>query len=197
MITEARSSVALENLQEILNASGTSVAHTLRKSQGQYFTPDWFARLMSDLLPERRVVVFDPQFGRGALARSAMQYDSKLFGVELDNRLRADNSIVLTASCVDVWDLLDRYYPDLTFRIQVANPPFGLRWKAGDKTVESEAYTFEQMLRRAGDTGAGYFIAGKNTIERLKLQACPYVYLYQTFPVGIFDADVEIGVLHF
>lgn len=210
-----RSTIDPANLQEILDASRTSVAHTLAKGQAQFFTPPWFARLMAGLLPSGRSVVFDPQCGQGVLLEAAAGYGAHCFGVEIDHRLtppssassssrvlpsssQSSQSSILTASCLDVWRLLDEFFPKLTFRCQVANPPFGLKWKGSAKDECSIAYTWKQLLARAGTEGVGYMIANRSTIERLGLHTQPKVYLYSTFPTGIFpDAQVEIGVLHF
>jgi superfamily II DNA or RNA helicase len=203
-MTETRSTIDPANLQEFIDASGASVKQTVSKGAAQYFTPPWFARTMAKLLPQGRHVIFDPQCGEGALLdHDTAGYACNLLGVEIDNRLTPSPSLPssvfrLTANCVDVWRLLDELYPKLTFQCQVANPPFGLKWKVpGGESVDSTNYTWGKMIQRAGEDGMGYMIANKATIERLQLHWNPKVYLYQTFPVGIFDAQVEIGVLHF
>jgi len=209
MITATRQSLDPANLQELLDASGSSVKQTLQKNQAQYYTPPWFARLMAGMLPRGCSVIFDPQCGRGDLLDAAAGYNTPTFGVEIDNRLAADPSSQpstlnsqlhtrLTANCVDVWRLLDEFFPDLTFRCQVANPPFGLKWKGAESGECSTHYTWRKLTQRAGEDGVGYMLANRSTIERLGLHEHPKVYLYQTFPVGIFpEAAVEIAVLHF
>jgi superfamily II DNA or RNA helicase/predicted RNA methylase len=194
----------LENLQEILDASSTTTKQTLRKGSAQYFTPPLFARQMAALLPGGCSVVFDPQSGESALLDAIDCYGNYSFGVEIDTRIKIKQEdltrkrLRLTASCLDVWRLLDEFYPKLTFRCQVANPPFGLRWKLPDGTVcDSTEATWQMMLRRAGSDGVGFMISNRPTLERLKIHECPHVYLYQTFPLGVFDAEVEIGVVHF
>ena len=204
-MTESRSTIDPTNLQEILDASASSAKQTAMKNLAQYLTPPWFAERMTALLPDRYscTVVFDPQCGEGALLAPLSGYRTTIIGVDLDRKFRlpppAPEGVVrLIANCVDVWRLLDEFYPDLTFRCQVANPPFGLKWYgAADKPEDSTAFTWRKLIQRAGREGVGYMIANRATIERLGLHKDAHAYLYQTFPVGIFDANVEIGVLHF
>lgn len=210
---EVRSGIALDNLQEIIDASATSAKATVLKGQAQYFTPAWFARQMAIMLPGHGYslsVVFDPQCGEGALLEACSGYNVTTFGCDIDNRFEQPDSAArpshygttpplrFAANCVDVWRLLDEFYPDLTFRCQVANPPFGHVWRdtTGEK-VDSTVFTWNAMLKRADKTGCGFLIANRSTIERFSLDRYPEAYLYQTFPTGIFDANVEIGVLHF
>jgi ribosomal protein L18E len=200
---ESRSTIPLENLQEMLDASAASTRHTLMKGQAQYNTPAWFARQMASMLPRGCALVFDPQAGTGNLIDAASgDYGALKFGVDIDRRLAKEGSngiIRLTASCVDFWRVLDELFPRLTFRCQVANPPFGIKWRGAtaNQPEDSTAYTWRKLIDRAGGSGVGFMIASKTTIEQLKLHEHARAYLYQTFPVGIFDADVEIGVLHF
>lgn len=208
MLTQSRSTIDLGSLQEMLDASGASTKHTMGKSLAQYFTPAWFAERMTALLPCRWQcsTIFDPQCGDRALLNAAASYGYHTFGVEIDRRFQPEPAKSgtlgtkhhLTANCCDFWRLLDEFFPDLTFRCQVANPPFGLRWNVeGADSVDSTNYTFGKLIQRAGSDGVGYMIANRGTIERLGLNTHRHVWLYQTFPVGIFDANVEIGVLHF
>lgn len=212
MITASRSGISLANLQEVLDASAAPASQTVRKNLAQYLTPAWFAERMAALLPNRYActVAFDPQCGADALLDSLVGYNVTTLGVDLDRRFNEDQGDGvrpvtahrhrLTASCVDVWRLLDELYPTLTFRCQVANPPFGLKWKMPDilhGAEDSTLATYRQLIKRAGTEGVGYMIANRSTLERLNLPLAPHVWLYQTFPVGVFDAEVEVGVLHF
>lgn len=207
MSTAVRSTIDLSNLQEMIDSTHrTGVSNTLRKGQAQYFTPDWFAKAMKLLLPSEyaaSVAVFDPQRGAGHLLGAF--HTGTAFSVELDRRLvpplKSSNGVAanhITGNCVEVWSLLDEFFPDLTFRCQVANPPFGLRWSTPDGSAEdSTVMTWRNLLARAGEGGTGYMIANRGTIERFELHKEPRAYLYQTFPSGIFEASVEVGVLHF
>lgn len=203
MTTEARSGISMINLQEILDASGGSAKAATRKNLAQYLTPSWFAQRMASLLPGRYAcsVVFDPQSGDDNLLDALDGYGTTSIGVELDRRFhdKQDTAerVRINANCVDVWRVLDEVYPDLTLRCQVANPPFGLRWKVDGEVYDSTVYTWNRVMSRVGRHGVGFFIANRATIDRLRLENTPGVWLYQTFPSGIFDAEVEIGVLHF
>ena len=200
-MTESRSTIDPANLQEILDASAASVKQTINKGSAQYFTPPWFAQLMAGLLPSRHnlSVVLDPQCGKGDLLHALQGYGTTTIGIDIDRRAETKATVMLAENCVNVWRLLDELYPELAIRCQVANPPFGLTWRApnGIDKIDSTQLTFARMLKHAGESGCGYMIANRATIERLNLHEHGAVYLYQTFPTGIFDANVEIGVLHF
>jgi hypothetical protein len=204
IVTETRSSIDPANLQEILDASSASPKQTALKGQAQYFTPPWFARQMTELLPNNYQcsITFDPQCGEGALLDAVAGYNSVQIGVDIDRRLLTSTDsqgIRLAANCVDVWRLLKEFFQEITFRCQVANPPFGLQWKVpgGSGVSDSMNFTWAKMRQLGGTEGCGYMIANRATIERFKAHEVPTAYLYQTFPVGVFDASVEIGVLHF
>ncbi len=202
-----RSTIDPANLQEMLDASGTSAKHTTMKGQAQYPTPPWFAERMTALLPARYSisVAVDPQCGDGALLNALQNHGLTTVGIDIDRRFEqeakpnwANTDVRITANCVDVWRIKDEMYPALTLRCQVANPPFGLTWKSDDGSKEdSTKLTWTKMIEYAGGFGCGYMIANRATIEKLKLHESEQAYLYQTFPTGIFDAEVEIGVLHF
>ena len=198
-MTESRSILTLESLQESLDAT-SSAAKLKRTGNAQFLTPDWFAAAMGRLLPSHYPkTAVDWQCGRRALLNNAKA--SSTIGIELDRRCKPEGEPDpfdrhITGNCVKVWELLDELWPDLVFGHQVANPPFGIDWPT--KPADSTAQTWEQLIRRAGKSGTGYMIANRATIERLALHFEAKVWLYQTFPVGIFpEANVEIGVLHF
>jgi hypothetical protein len=202
-MTEARSSLPLENLQEFLDANGGNAKSSAMKGLAQFFTPRWFAQQMARLLPGYPTVVFDPQSGRGDLLQSVDAFELLRVGVELDKRQFTGapvdkKQLLVNASCLDFWRTLDEFYPNLRFGHQVSNPPFGLTWNTPQGPCDSTLYTWRQMVARAGAMGTGFLIANRPTIERLGLHTQPIAYLYQTFPVGIFaTANVEVGVVHF
>jgi len=186
----------------MLDASGSSAAHTLMKGQAQYLTPASFAEMCQSKLPSphQQITVFDPQVGRGALLRPFKQRlpFSLRFGVEIDRNCSVpdEQAFIYNANCVEWWTVLDELYPQLTFRVQVANPPFGLIWATPEGKADSTLYTWQNMLKRAGALGCGYMIANASTIERLGLHQEPRVYRYEKFE-RVFDAEVTVGVLWF
>lgn len=197
-MTETKSTLALDTLQESLDASA-SAGKLLRTGSAQYFTPPWFAKAMGDLLPNG-ATVFDPQCGQGALLLNGSPIYAEKFGCELDPKCKADDNIDrLTGNCVAVWEILDELFPDLTFARQVANPPFSLSWKTKHGPRDSTLHTWLNLINRAGRSGCGYMIANRSTIEKLNLHQDEKAWLYQTFPPGIFPSapGLEVGVLHF
>ncbi len=199
-VDEARSGVDPSNIQEMLDA-GVSAGETLMKGQGQYETPIDFARYQMGLLPTNWPwVVFDPQVAAGNLV-NGFSYRTSRIGFELDNRYRkADDGVIrVIGNCVKAWEALDDMYPDLKFDCQVANPPFGLRWFTadGEGKVDSVEFTWKKMMERVPAGGCGYFLAPRKAIEEAGIHEQRWVYLYQTFPSGVFNANVEIAVVHF
>jgi hypothetical protein len=206
---DARSSILLPHLQEVLDAS-VSPAAALQGGQQQYQTPPEWAQTFCDLLPSQCPdVVFDPQCAGGHLLKP-FSYSTTRLGVEIDSRFGggiAYSTAILRGNCVRVWELLDDLYPDLVLECQVANPPFALKWKIPKGKAESgnpllsssdsTAYTWAKIEQRASPEGYGYFIANADTLERLGLSTHPWVYLYQRFPAGMWpNTTVEIGVIH-
>lgn len=200
---DARTGTAHVNLQELLDAAATPKA-ALQSGQQQYQTPQWFASALHELLPNHTAaVIFDPQCADGNLLDNAL-WATKRFGCELDRRMREPSLDVrdkvlhrITGSCVALWDVMDDLYPELTFDCQVANPPFGLRWKSKDGPVDSTEFTWRNLLKRTAQPGYGFFIANAATVERLGIHTHPWVYLYQKFPAGLWkNTTAEIGVVH-
>lgn len=198
-VIESRSSMQADSLQEIIDASVSAKHATLGYGQ-QYTTPEHIAKFLATLLPSRYVPVFDPQCANGNLVTSVCPYNYGRFGFEIDNRFesKTDGITRIIGNCVKIWKAFDDLYPDLKFPCQVANPPFGIRWKLDNgTTVDSTEYTWRQIIGRAPLNGCGYFIANYKTIEHLKIDQHPWVYLYQKFPAGLWkNCDVEIGVVH-
>ncbi|HVY68918.1 MAG TPA: hypothetical protein VHH73_03275 [Verrucomicrobiae bacterium] len=198
---DQRSSIAPQNLQAILDAAASPKA-ALQTGQQQYSTPQHWAEFFCKFLPQPQPsVVFDPQCAKGNLFSGTGWYSHR-FGWDIDQRFgdsknASDRVRRLTGNCVHLWELLDELYPDVRFECQVANPPFGIRWKVPDGTEDSTLYTWRKIQERAAANGFGYFLANRDTLERLGLVNDPRVYLYQTFPAGMFEGTaVEVGVLH-
>lgn len=193
-ISQARSTIDLLNLDEVLQAS-SSKASAVRQGQAQYETPKELAVAFAGLLPSRYPkTVFDPQCAGGNLFNGIFA-DNQL-GIEIDKRHAAANNVI-TGNCVDIAETIADVFPDKRFDCIVANPPFGLRWKTPTGNIDSTEYTWELVQRFAAPRGAGYFIANHVTIERLGIHNHPWVYLYQRFPEGIWkDVAVQIGVVH-
>jgi hypothetical protein len=197
-ITEARSGIASESLQEVLNAS-TSPGQALQKNLAQYYTPQEWANFFASLLPRGARIIFDPQCAGGNLTHCRNFPQGWAFGFEIDNRWKDDSAVHrVIGNCVKAWELLDELYPALRFEAQCANPPFGIRWKLPNGGgVDSVAYTWKKITQRAANDGFGYFIASRKDIEKIGIHKHEWAYLYQTFPVGVFkDVNVEIGVVH-
>lgn len=201
---DARSGYDQRNLGALL-AAGGSARNVTQAGQAQYSTPPAWARFFARLLPGAPASVFDPQCAGGHLLRD-FPWDTLRLGIELDRRFEDSREAGpglplhrLTANCVDVWRLLDELFPEVRFPCQVANPPFGLKWKVGaaGDLRDSVAHTWQKVHERAAPGGFGYFIAGRSSIESLQLSEFPSVYLVQWFPAGLFPGvSIEIGVLH-
>ena len=205
-IPDARSGIAAQNLEAILAASALSAKATAQTGQQQYSTPpEWaahFATLLPDQVPD---AALDPQCAGGNLLRNV--HATYKYGWDIDARHNDAGSLNIErnlGSCVTIWGVLDELFPDLRFPCQVANPPFGIKWRVPVRpgspvkvVVDSTEYTWKKIIERAAPGGHGYFICARPTMERLKLQEHPWVYLYQTFPVGFFPkTEVEVGVIH-
>lgn len=209
MPEESRSSSHAENLGDLLSAAGAGNVNA--KGQAQYFTPSKWADLFARLLPRVPRDVFDPQFGEGALVNS-FNGSTRRHGVEIDSRFAGRRSehgsqiwtSRIHGSCVEFWSILDDFFPDLRLECQVANPPFGLRWKlpkatpqAEQETVDSVEYTWRKITERAAPGGFGYFICGRGQMERLGIDKHPWVYLLSTFPAEMFPGvSIEIACVH-
>jgi superfamily II DNA or RNA helicase/predicted RNA methylase len=199
---EARSTIRLENLQEILDAS-SSAGHALRKGQAQYCTPDWMARACVGLLPWSYAdAILDMQCGDGALLRAI---EGQRFGLEIDNRAKKqwaeeDQINGITASCVMAFETLDEINDDVRWDVIVANPPFGLRWQLKDGSVmDSMEWTWQRIGKHLANKGAGFMIGNAATLERLKIHRHPWVYCYNRMPAaGVWDGvDCDVGIVHF
>ncbi len=127
LIPDARSGLELFNLDEVVHAA-VSPGHAIQNGQQQYQTPPDWARFFNGLLPSTPNTVFDPQCAGGQAFTGL--YASK-YGFELDRRYADVDDDVhrLTGNCVQLWAWLDEAALDLRFECQVANPPFGLRWR--------------------------------------------------------------------
>lgn len=175
---EQRSTIASENLQEILD-SESSAGHATLGGQQQYFTPAHFVDQCNARLPLKQpATVLDPQVGEGALVNIGSRGTSK-YGVDLDNRLEGDNRYqLIKANCVKVFEVVDDLFPDLRWVCANANPPFSRQWKLSDGSiVDSTAWTWQLVTKRAN---FGFFIANHNTLVKLGIDKHPWVYHYAT-----------------
>ena len=193
-MTQARSGTvnAQESLQEILDSCEGSAKSTTLKNLQQYETPEWLSYLCASLLPSVPQVAFDPQC---ASRRLLTPYIST-FGVDLDRKHSNEMVSMLTCSSAQFWEIIDDVWPKLRFECQVANPPFGLKWKTPDGPTDSTEYTWRKMRERTALNGFGFMIASRKTIDKYGWKDEDEVYLYMTIPVGVWkDCNVELGVL--
>jgi len=197
-IIDTHQEIDSTNLQEILDAS-SSAGRALFTGQAQYQTPEWFARTAARLFFGKPHQILDPQCAEGHLLDTSNCYEQ--YGIEIDNRIsnRQGSSINrITGNCVEVIETLDEVYPDTKFSCIAANPPFGILLKTKDGNKDSTLWTWELIKSHLMERGRAYLIGNASTIERLGLHEQPGVYLYQRFPVGVFEtANVEVGLIHF
>src|ERR1041385_3451840 len=197
---DARSGINPENIQEVIDAS-ISAKHATLGGQQQYQTPAEMAVFFNSLLPKfPDSGAFDPQCAAGNTITCGMPHWTKRYGFEIDNRYRdkGDGVNRLIINCVKAWEIMDDVFPELRMECQNANPPFGCIWPLPDGTkADSTEYTWRKITQRAHQHGYGWFISNKKTIERLGIEKHEWVYLYQTFPMGVWkNCEVEIGVVH-
>jgi SNF2 family DNA or RNA helicase len=181
-MNEQRSTIAQENLSEILEAED-SVGHSLFGGAQQYFTPEWLVDRCNSRLPTRQpTTVLDPQCGDGALIKLG-SYGTTRYGIDIDNRLEGVTATqLITANCVKVFEAIDELYPDLTWQCINANPPFGKRWKtARGDVVESTKLTWQWVIRHGM---FGYFIASDKTLKELGIDKHKYVTHYEVHDGG-------------
>lgn len=210
MLADARSGVANENLQELIDASA-STGQALLAGQAQYSTPDWLAEGCASLLPASFYGnVIDPQGAAGNLVSAV--HASDYIVCELDNRFdkaipdpSARSHLRITGNCVRMAELMNELCPGgeneggVRFECIVANPPFGLRWKSADGPIDSTEWTWNFITRHLAHRGAGLIIANIDTLTRLGITTHPWAYIVQTFPAGgVWDnVNVRIGIVHF
>lgn len=189
-LKEARSGVANENIQEMLDAEANPNNLTMT-GQAQYLTPPGLADYCTSLLPERSpATVIDPQCGEGALLKACYGWNVTRFGVDIDNRL-PELSTQYRAIIGNFVKFAEELYPDLTWVAGVANPPFGKRWKTENGVVDSTDYTWKWLLRHCR---YGYLIASAKTIEALNINTHPWVYKYETRPGAEYWDGVNINI---
>ncbi len=205
MIPDARSGVASQNIQEILDAS-TNATQAMMQGQNQYSTPQWLAAGCASLLPQNYYThVIDPQGAAGNLVR-AVNAECRMV-VEIDNRLAVRDPDApigkdihrATGNCVRFGELIIEIYKRLQFECIVANPPFGLRWKTAHDPIDSTDWTWQFIVKNLAFQGGGFLISNITTLERLGITTHPWVYLVQEFPAGgIWDnCEVRLGIVHF
>jgi hypothetical protein len=191
---DARSTIAPENLQEVLDASA-SAGQALIGGQQQYITPDWLAEKCQARF-DYPATALDPQVGRGSLLNPVRW--SNRFGVDIDNRglLKEETNIrLITGNCVRVFELLDELYPKLRFAQVNCNPPFGLKFKTADGPMDSTLWTWRTALKRGNQ---GYFIANHNTLVELGINDHAWVFHYEKHPANTIWAGLrdtlQIGI---
>jgi predicted RNA methylase len=193
MVTEQRSSVANENIQEVLDED-----HAAGLAAGkceQYFTPDWLAKECQKNLPTQSPAsIFDPQCGAGALLMLD-SFDRILrLGVELDNRIERISGVrLLHVGCQKFFEMVDDVHPKLRFVCVNANPPFGRKWKQADgKLMDSTLATWNFITAHGCH---GYFISNRKTIESLRIDKSPSVYDYRTKKISEVWSNMRDGEL--
>jgi predicted RNA methylase len=174
---EARSGIAPENIQEVIDAE----YNASNAKQNQYYTPSWLVDQCVARLPNSYPhSVLDPQCGACAL----IDFGVWRYGVDIDNRLGklafASCHQFVMGNCVKVFEAMDDLYPDLHWECANANPPFGRKWKLADGTVvDSTEWTWNTVTNRAN---YGFFISNHGTIEKLGINQHPWVFHYETHP---------------
>ncbi len=127
----ARSGIASENLQEVLDASENAI----NGGQQQYLTPEWLADQCAARLPNRNpATILDPQCGEGSLVNIG-QWSTDRYGIDIDNRLSGIRCKLITGNCVKVAEAMDDAFPGLHFECCNANPPFSRKFKVPDGCV--------------------------------------------------------------
>lgn len=197
-IEPSRSSLEMENLQELIDAESSAASLTHGYAQ-QYITPEDFAYKCAKHLAVHPRTVMDPQVGTGALLSYYDTYCIK-FGVDIDMRLptncASDGPHVIPANCVKVWDIIEDLYPHLRFDCINSNPPFGRRWKRCEETIDSTKATWEWVTSHGR---CGYFIANYDTVVKLGILRHPFVtdhwiHKASTLWIGVRD-DLQIIVV--
>ena len=206
---DARSGLINENIQEVVDAA-VSAKHALAGFQNQYQTPEWLAKALVTLLPREPysyltgnancASVVDPQGAGGHLVKAVKGYGKVVF--ELDNRFKKEddeNITRITGNCVRVGELLDELYSGTRFGCIVSNPPFGIRWKTKDGSIDSTEWTWQFIQARLAESGFGFIISNVDTLRRLGVHTHRYTYLFQEFPAGGIweNCNVKLGVAHF
>lgn len=173
----ARSTIAPENLQEVLDAE-SSPEYALLKGQQQYTTPSWLADQCAARLPNRSPdTVLDPQCGDGALINLG-SWSTNKFGIDIDKRVTIPGVNLIICNSVKVGEVIDDLYPNLHWECVNANPPFGKKWRLpNESVVDSTQWTWKFATSRGN---FGYFIANHSTLEKLGISKHPWVYHYET-----------------
>lgn len=173
MIAQSKNTIENQQLQEMLNAAGSSI-HGGRATRGlcQYETPDELAKHILTRLDRRGYphTVYDPQCFRGNLLDSG-GFGVHKFGIELDRKLKGwmDDVHRVIGDCVSLTRKLLTLYPDIRFERSVCNPPFSLQWDGKDSTL----WTWEHVQCVSN---GGAFIGNENTLTRLGISSHPWTY---------------------
>lgn len=142
---------------------------------GDHFTPREVIRLMVDLLfaPDHKLLtqpkvvrtLYDPACGTGGMLSVAEEYLAKinpdatleLFGQDWNEQAFAvcGSDMLIKGQAIENIKFGSSFsadgFPDQTFDYMLANPPFGVKWEADEKTVRDE---YEEQ-GEAGRFGAG------------------------------------------
>lgn len=160
-----------------------------KSKHAQYFTPQWLAELLFELLrpllpglEARRISVLDPTCGSGRLLAPWAAAGARVLGVELDELAARNATKALGASALRTGDILDYRNLLCGFSLVLTNPPYGIYWEPPDPgetwtcetsggLLESQGATLEICTRAL--TYGGYLVAiiPTSTFENLKDRA--------------------------
>jgi SNF2 family DNA or RNA helicase len=190
---QARSTIALENIEEVIEAESSPEWATLAGQQ-QYFTPDTLAAYCRQFLPAQNpATVIDPQCGGGGLLKELGGWGTTRYGLDIDNRIEGTGWRFMNTQFMKFKEVLDELYPDLRWVCGNANPPFGKRWPDGKGgVIDSTLATWNFLIERCS---YGHFISNQKTIERLGIDKHPFVYRYETKADVWPQCEVVIGIV--
>ncbi|WP_160164438.1 Hint domain-containing homing endonuclease [Pedosphaera parvula] len=194
-MNQTRSTIALENIEEVL-AAETSPKWATLAGQQQYFTPNELRDYcVSHLRTKSPVTVIDPQCGEGALVKGLGGWGTTRYGIDIDNRIEGEDIKLITGNFMKVWEVikdLSGIY-NMRWAMGNANPPFGKRWKDDDgKMIDSTDATWKFLTEHCN---TGYFISNHKTIERLGIDKHPWVYKYETKASVWNQCEVVVGIV--
>jgi predicted RNA methylase len=155
--------------EETINSSTSVLRPTRpgasRRGLQQFFTPPAAATLIKSVIaPQGEGPVLDLTAGSGTLL-APWPRESR-FGIEIDRDwIKKGDYHAIQGDAQRAVPMLVRL--GVTFPRIVANPPFGLAWKAADgKTESSTAAAWRMCLALLAVDGIGAFIAGRDRLGR-------------------------------
>ncbi len=221
-MTQRKQSLHLDNLQEVLNASKSS----LRKGTQQFETPFSVAEALSTLLTKRRSMIFDPQCGHGNLIHGCVNESTRIvLGSDIDPTSMLPRKIE-KRHCIADFTLLFEILAEIQFQCDliVANPPFSLNWDMDRFTsipsvlqslpaqsfgsisrkkpkIDSTLATYLACLHMLTPCGEGMMICNHATAKRLIAPhlSSSHIWYWLVLP-NFFPGTVqemEIAVLYF